>query len=123
MCAKAFLYSAAVGNDPKKIGFKKNLFEKKYQELYPLFVQKITRPYEKPPQVKAEQLLAFLLAYRHGWQGSLIELFKQKYLQPAIRQEKSLRQKFFGIHPAPNLPPRLKSRLLPIFRQELKNLV
>lgn len=123
MCAKAFLYSAAIGGDPKKIGFKKDLFEKKYQELYPLFAKKITRPYEKPPQVKAEQLLAFLLAYRSGWRGSLIELFKQKYLGPAIRQEKSLRQKFFGLHPAPNLPPHLQSRLLPIFKQELKNLV
>jgi len=122
MCARAFLYSMAIGGDPKKIGFKKNLFEKKYQKLYPLFAKKITTYYEKPPAVREEQLLSFLLAYRHGAKGELIEIFKKKYLKEAERKEKKLRKKFFGIHQAINMPKDIKNKILKIYHEELSKL-
>ena len=123
MCAKAFLYSMAVGGDPKKIGLNKNLFAKKYQPLYPLLAKKITRYYEKPPAVREEQLLAFLLAYRRGVKGELMEIFKRKYLEEAEKKEKQLRKKFFGIHQPINIPKDIKNKLLKIYQEELGNLL
>jgi hypothetical protein len=123
MCAKAYLYSVAVGGDPKKIGFKKNFFDKKYQNLYPLFAPKITRAYEMPTQVKDEQRLSFLMAYRLGYRGDLIELFKKKYLAQAIKDEKTLRRKFFKIYPMLTAPKHLQTNLLNIYQEELSSLI
>lgn len=120
MCAKAFLYSSAWG-DPKKIAFNRNFFDKKYAEHYPIFATKKLRHYERPPQVKEEQLLAFLLCYRAGLKGDLIDLFKKRYLTKVSRQEKNLRKKYLGIHPAVNLPAWLTGRVLSIFKRELKD--
>lgn len=121
MCAKAFLYSAVFG-DPKKIAFNKNFFNEQYADLYPLFSKKPLRHYERPPQVRDEQLLSFFMCYQSGWKGDLIEAFKKNHLAEALRREKELRRKFFGIHAAPNVPKELKTRLLTIFREELKDL-
>jgi len=122
MCAKAFLYSVAVGGDPKKMGFRKNLFEMKYKNLYPVFTSEIERVYEKPPRVKEEESLAFYLALRNGQKGELIDLFKQKYLKRVEKKEKELREKYFGIHPSQILPPELKDKVLRIYEEELKEL-
>jgi hypothetical protein len=123
MCAKAYLYSVAVGGDPQKIGFKKNFFDKKYQNLYPLFAPKITRAYEMPPAVKDEQRLSFLMAYRLGYRGDLIDLFKKKYLAQAIKDEKTLRRKFFKIYPMLTAPKHLQTNLLNIYQEELSSLI
>lgn len=120
MCAKAFLYSKAVGGDPKNIKFNRDFFAKKYIHLYPLFAKKITRAYEKPQAVRDEQLLAFLLAYQRGNTGELIDLFAKKYLKEALRRQKSLRAKFFGIHTAATIPPAYKNKILKIYKEELK---
>lgn len=119
MCAKAWLYSRAVGGDPKKIKFTKDFFAKEYQALYPLFSKKIKRAYEKPAAVRDEQLLAFLLAYQNGAQGALIDLFVKDYLAEAKRREKVLRRKFFGIHPIQTIPKMYQKQLLDIYKQEL----
>ncbi|OGG42885.1 hypothetical protein A3G50_00650 [Candidatus Jorgensenbacteria bacterium RIFCSPLOWO2_12_FULL_42_11] len=123
MCAKAFLYSVAVGGDPQKIGFKQNFFAKRYKQLYPLFTKKITRPHEKPKAVSEEQLLSFLLAYRQGWRGDLINLFKEKYLAVATRREKELRKKFFGIHSSLTIPKEIKNKVIDIYQEELVSLI
>jgi hypothetical protein len=122
MCAKAFLYSAAVGVKPKQLFFSRNFFEKKYSELYPIFAKKRLRHYERPPQVKEEQLLAFLFCYKNGLNGGLIDLFKKNYLATSLKQEKHLRKKYFGIHQFVNVPKELQSSLLRIFQEELKDL-
>jgi len=122
MCAKAFLYSAAVGGDPKAISLKKNMFESKYKNLYPLFTPVIKRAYEKPPAVREEQLLSFLLAYGQGWRGGLIDLFKKRYLNEASRKEKMLRKKFFSIHAITTIPKELRNKLIKIYQEELKDL-
>ncbi|MFA6460345.1 MAG: hypothetical protein WCV73_03790 [Patescibacteria group bacterium] len=122
MCAKAFLYSSAVGGDPKRIAFNKDFFAKKYSEHYPLFAKKKLRHYERPPQVREEQLLSFLLCYQQGLKGDLIDLFKKHYLAEAITKEKSLRKVYLGVHPAINLPGGLKTKIIKIFKEELKGL-
>lgn len=123
MCANAYLYSRAVSGDPAKIGMKHNLFDKKYQALYPLFNPKIKRAYEMPAEVREEQLLAFLLAYRLGAKGDLMNLFVSKYLNEAVKKEKKLRRKFFKVYPAVNVPPQYKTKLLNIFQGELKQFI
>lgn len=119
MCAKSFLYSLAVGGNPKDIAFDEDLFQATYAELYPLFTKNIKRPYEKPPAVKEEQLLAFLLAYRLGAKGDLMTIFEQNYLQEALLKEKQLRERFFGIHDGPSIPAHLKPQLIAIYQSEL----
>ncbi|MCX6740415.1 MAG: hypothetical protein NTZ49_04280 [Candidatus Parcubacteria bacterium] len=123
MCAKAYLYSVAVGGDPKKIGFNKDFFNIKYRDLYPLFAKKITRAYEMPSAVKDEQRLAFLMAYRLGHHGDLMELFKKKYLDKTIKQEKMLHHKFFKVYPMRTAPKHLQTKLLNIYQEELKTLI
>lgn len=129
LCARVFLYAAAVGGDPEKIGIIKNMFLIKYKELFPLLAPKlkvspsINRPYVKPPQVKEEQLLAFFLAYRNGWRGPLIDLFKRNYFNEAEKRQKELRRKYFGIYEAPNLPKEIKQKLYRIYHQELDHLI
>lgn len=122
MCAKAFLYSCAVGGNPKQISFNRNFFDKKYSEFYPMFAKNKLRHYERPPQVKEEQLLSFLLCYRQGLKGDLIDLFKKRYLTEALRKEKSFRKRYFGVHAPVNLPIFLRGGVLGIYRQELKDL-
>lgn len=121
MCAKAFLYAAPFG-DPKAIAFNKDFFSKKYADLYPLFSKKPLRHYERPPQVRDEQLLSFLMCYQSGWKGDLLDAFRKNHLAEAMRREKELRRKFFGIHKTPNVPTELKKRVLAIFHEELKDL-
>ncbi len=126
VCAEMFLYSAAFGESPKKIGITKNLFGKEYQHLYPLFAadkspSAIYQTFRVTPSAVEEQLLAFLLAYRNGQRGELIDLFKSSYLKLAEKRERKLRKKFFGIHPT-NLPDELKEKVLRIFKEELQDL-
>jgi len=121
-CTKLYLYAAATGN-PRKLGMVKNMFEEKYKKYYPLFTSKIKRIYERPRQVREEQLLAFLLAYRNGFKGKLIDLFKKRYLNEAQKREKELRRKFFGINKITLIPKELKNKVLKIYHEELKDLI
>ncbi len=121
MCAKAFLYSSAWG-EPKKIAFNRNFFDKKYAEHYPVFAAKKLRHYERPPQVKEEQLLSFLLCYRRNLSGYLMDFFKKRYLNLALRQEKTWRKKYLGVHLPVNMPSSVKGKVLKIFHEELRGL-
>lgn len=123
MCANAYLYSLAVNEDPRKIGLKHDLLAKKYQALYPLFQKKNLRAYEMPPEVREEQLLAFLLAYQNGATGDLMDIFIKRYLKQAKNREKELRRKFFTVYQAPNVPNQYKTKLLNIFKGELKQFI
>jgi hypothetical protein len=122
MCAKAFLYASAFG-DPRLIGMYRDMFEKAYEKLYPLFVREIKRPYEKPKAVRDEQLLAFLLAYRRGASGYLIEKFRKLFLTEAEKREAELRRKFFKIYKSNNIPKKISHKLNKIFQEELSSLL
>ena len=118
MCAKTYLYSQAVGIEPKKIGFKENFFDKKFEKFYPLF-SKPTRAYEKPAAVRDEQLLAFYLAYKNDCKGYLIEKFKKKFIEEAKERQDELFKKFFAVHDGKSMPMNLKNKVKPIFKEEL----
>jgi len=122
-CAQTYLYALAVGGDPRKLGFKKNMFKKTCADLFPLFHRQAKTAYEMPPAVRDEQLLAFLLAYRQGRTGELMAEFEKKYLAEAKRREKALRRKFFRVYPSKNIPQPYYNRVLKIYREELRNLI
>lgn len=119
MCAKSFIFLKAVGGNPEISGFNQDFFKREYKNLYPLFNENITRAYEKPPAVRDEQLLAFLLAYKRGVKGDLMDLFKEKYLAEAEKREIELRQKFLAIQPIVTVPDFIKDRLLNIYQEEI----
>ncbi len=119
MCAKAFLYTAALGFDSKSMSFNKNFFDKEYEHLYPLFSNTITRLYEKPKAVKDEQLFAFYLASKIGNNSYLVEKFKKEFLDEAKEREDELYKKFFGVHPSPAIPNKLKAEIISIYKEEL----
>jgi len=119
MCAKSFIFLKAVGGNPQVSGFNQDFFKVGYKNLYPLFNENITRAYEKPPAVRDEQLLAFLLAYRRGAKGDLMSLFEEKYLAEAAKREAELRQKFLAIQPMVTVPDFIKDRLVDIYQEEI----
>ncbi|MBN1501967.1 hypothetical protein JW930_00350 [Candidatus Woesearchaeota archaeon] len=120
MCAKAFLYSKAVGIKPSEINFKKDMFSKKSMKLYPLF-SKPRRPYEKPKEVRDEELLAMYICYKNGERGYLINKFKEELLEEAKEREDELRNKFFRIHDAETIPRKIMKPIRSIYKEELNN--
>ncbi|MDO8741168.1 MAG: hypothetical protein Q7J54_06365 [Candidatus Woesearchaeota archaeon] len=118
-CARAFLYTNAVGGDIKSISFNKNFFDKEYERLYVLFDSAIRRIYEKPKAVRDEQLFAFYLASRNGNKSYLVEKFKKEFLDEAKEREDELYNKFFGVHPSPAIPTKFKSEITSIYKEEL----
>ncbi len=116
MCAKNYLYSKAVGVDPKKAGFQIDFFSKEFKRYYPLF-SKPGRAYEKPRAVRDEQLFAFYLAHKRGVRGDLLELFKKSFLDEAKSREDELFKKFFGIHRSLSMPAKLSSKIGSIIKE------
>ena len=118
-----YVMMKAVGADPKNVGMKGGMLDKKHEKLYCLFKGKEVDFYEKNTQMRDEQLLAFYLAYKNGEKGYLMEKFSKKYLKEAQKREKTLRKRFFSIYDSEVVPSDLKSDLYKIYNKELKELV
>jgi hypothetical protein len=58
------------------------------------FVDMFISSYEKAPEAKEQQLLAFYMAYRNGVKGYLIDKFKKKFLKEAKSREDELYRRF-----------------------------
>lgn len=123
-CARMYIFFLANNVDPAKIGIPTNMLKLKYKNKFSLFENGNIKDsgYDQSRLGRDEQLLAFLLAYKNGYKGQLIDLFKSLYLKEAKRREGELRKKFFSIHSTNTLPKELKDKVLNIFREELKNL-
>jgi hypothetical protein len=119
--ARLSLFMHAVKKNPKKVGFKHNLLDKKHEKHYALFKGRKVDCYEMSSEARDQQLLAFLMAYRAGVRGYLIDKFRKKYMREAKSREKELRKKFFSVHKA-RLPPQYKKRIVSIYREEMKGL-
>jgi hypothetical protein len=124
-CARMFVYLLANGVDPKQVGFSRNLLAGKYHHLYTLFSGTRIKEfgYDQSEAGKDEQILAFLMAYQLGHKGPVMQSFVRRYLHYAKKNERKLRQNFFGIHSGKTIPSEFKSKVLRIFRNELKDLV
>lgn len=122
MCAKAFLYTKAFGFDPKRIHLDTNFFDKKYEKLFPLFNKNSERTHEKPPRMRDEQLLSFYLAYKKDSKGYLVDKFKKEFLDEVKERYDELHKTFFGIHPAPSIPDKIKNDVISIYKEEMNKL-
>lgn len=118
-CIDSFLYMIANGFDPKNVGFHKNLLDKKYKNLYTLFNGKDIDSYDVPLEKKDEQLLALYLAFKSGYRGGIMDLFKKYFLRQAIDREDELRKRFFNVHNVSTIPNKIKKKILSIYKEEL----
>ena len=120
--ARLSLFTHAIGKHPRAVGFKREMLDKKHEKHYALFEGKEVDHYELSKEARDQQLLAFLMAYRAGVKGYLIDKFKRKYLQEAKAREGELRKKFFKVYPTP-LPRYHKKEIISIYKEEMKDLV
>lgn len=120
-CARNYIFFLANDIDPRGVGMKSNLLELKYKNKFSLFEENTGNSYgyDRSRLGRDEQLLAFYLAYKRGYLGQLISLFKKDYLKEAKAREKELRAKYFGVHSSSTIPAELKSGVLEIFKNEL----
>ncbi len=122
-CMRMFIFMKALGIDVGNVGFTKNLLEREFEKLYPLFSNgdphtKMIR-YDHTGNGKDEQMLAFYMAYKNGVKGDLIDEFKKKFLEEAKSREDELYKKFFGIHESITIPDKIKNNVLSIYKEEL----
>jgi len=120
-CARLNIFMLAHGVNLKKIGLN-SMLSKKFINYFILFGRnpKIDR-YEKSPEARDQQLLAFYMAYKNGVKGQLIDMFKRNFLKEAVSREDELRKKFFKIY-STDLPNNLQIKLHSILKEELKDL-
>jgi len=123
-CARVYILFLANKINPKKLDFPTNMLKLKHKNKFVIFDGENEKHcgYDKALLGRDEQLLAFYLAYKNGYQGELINLFKNLYLQEVKKREKELREKFFSIHSTVTMPDELKDRVLKIYREELRDL-
>jgi hypothetical protein len=118
-CITAYLYTAALGHKPKKLGFTIDLFRKESKKLYRLFHERQNSAYDKAKEVRDGQLFAFYLAYKNKYKGYLIDEFKKKFLKEATERQEELTKKYMGIHKAVTISPKYKKKVFSIYREEL----
>lgn len=118
-CAFLFTTAKGVGVNPKKLGFRKNMFDKKFLKYHLLFSDKEVDRYDKSKDAKEENMFVFYLAYKNRAKGYLIDLFKKKFLKEAKSKEDKLYKKYFKIGKFINYPKQ-KHEILSIYKEELK---
>lgn len=123
-CGRMFIFLLANGVDPKRVGFKHYLLRQKDHSLYSMFSSPriMEFGYDQSEAGRGEQTLAFLMAYRRGHKGPVMQSFVRRYLKVARKKERKLRDTFFGIHSTKTIPGDLRQKVLRIYQQELKKL-
>lgn len=123
-CARIYMMLLANEVDPKVVGFKRNLLRHKYHHLFTIFSTNRIKEYgyDQSEAGKEEQMLAFLMAYQLGHKGPVMQTFTRRLLAVAKKKEKTLRQIYFGVHSTKTVPSPFRSKILHIFRTELKDM-
>ncbi len=121
-CARIYIFLLANGVNPKRVGFKGNLLRDSKKHLYSIFSpQRIQEfGYDNSESAKGEQIFAFLLAYKRGVKGKVMESFSRKYLKEALKKEKEYRKVYYGIHSNTTVPKSFSTKVLKIFKEELE---
>ncbi len=122
-CARNVLFMKAFGIDPKRVGLRNMLLDKKNKKLFSLFGGKDVDCYEKSKEARDQQLLAFLMAHENGERGRLIEIFKNKFLEEAKERENELRKKFFSVFKSKTMPKKIERAVSSIYKEELSDFV
>jgi len=119
-CARIYVFLKALNISPERVGFYNNhMLDAEKKNLYTIFnnVPKDSA-YGGSGLGRDEQLLAFLMAYKNGVKGELIDEFRALYLTEAEKKKEKLIKEFFGIHTSYSLPSSLRRRVLRIFEKE-----
>lgn len=122
-CARIYIFLKALNISPERVGFYNNhMLDASKKSLYTIFndVPKDSA-YGGSGLGKDEQLLAFLMAYKNGAKGELIDEFVGQCLEEAEKKKEKLIKEFFGIHTSYSLPSSLRRRTLKIFEKEQEN--
>ncbi|OGG18930.1 hypothetical protein A3D78_05740 [Candidatus Gottesmanbacteria bacterium RIFCSPHIGHO2_02_FULL_39_14] len=124
-CARIYIFLLANDISPKTVGFKRNLLRDKYHPLYSIFNSNKIKDfgYDQSQAGREEQILAMFMAYRNNHKGPVMTSFARKYLNFARKNERRLRQKYFGIHSTKTIPSELKTRVVNIYRHELRKVI
>lgn len=123
-CARIYIFLKALNINPERVGFYLNhMLDEDKKDLYAIFnhVPKDSA-YGGSGLGRDEQLLAFLMAYKNGVRGKLIDEFASLYLEEAEKKKDKLIKEFFGIHTSYSLPSNLRRRTLKIFGKEQETL-
>ena len=100
-CAQPFLFFLACGQDPLSMGFEVSMLEEDKMPLYSLFRESLHSKDAYHRFVREEEMLAFLMAYRRGVQGPLMDLFRSRWLQRAEKRFRSLSKRVFRLQAKP----------------------
>jgi hypothetical protein len=115
-----FIYMKAVGKDPKNIGIKKNLFDKKYLKYHVVFNPASKERYDKVEGNDEELKFAYYLAYKNGAKGYIMDLFKEKYLDEIKSNEDRLYKEFFRLYNISLIPKEIRKDVISIYKEELR---
>jgi hypothetical protein len=119
-CARIYIFLKALNISPERVGFYNNhMLDADKKNLYTIF-NNVTKDsaYGGSGLGRDEQLLAFLMAYKNGVKGELIDEFRVLHLTEAEKKKEKLTKEFFGIHTSYSLPSSLRRRVLRIFEKE-----
>jgi len=123
-CARLYIIFKALNINTKKLGFHNGMLSKNHMQFYSIFSSdKDLSPYDSSGVGRDEQLLAFLLATKNKVKGELIDEFKKRFMKEVENREDELRKKFFSIHKSVTIPKKIKSKILPIYKEELSEFV
>ena len=117
-CFRIFTYLKALGVNPKLIGFKKDMLDKKHIKVNFLYNHKEKDRYEKAGDDN-EIIYGLYLAYKNGAKGYSIDWFKKNLLDYAKENEDKFYKKFFGLHNMQAVPRELRTKLKSILKEGL----
>jgi len=117
-CVRFAVYMLANNFNPKSIGIKMDVFNKKMKKYHSIFNKKEEGRYEKASG--DEQLkFAYYLAYKNGARGHLMDLFKEKFYDEIKQNEKKLYKKYYKIHSSSIIPKKIRNNVISIYKEEL----
>jgi len=121
VCSKMYLLLVALGVDPRRVGFTRNMLVKDNKGFFSLFGGKSVSTYALTGLGRDEQLFAFYLAHKRGDRSDLVREFGKSFLHEAEEREDELYKTFFGIHESITMPPEIRDKAISIYREELTN--
>jgi len=124
-CARMYIFMLALGISPIRVGFTTNMLSPSKYGLFAVFSDRksvLDSAYDQSNAARDEQLLAFTMAAKRGNKIGLMKEFIKHYGREGRAREKSLREKYFGIHSTNTLTYELKKPLLRIFEEELRGM-
>lgn len=96
-CAQAFIHFLAMGLDPFLMGFEVSMLSEDKKTLFSLFKKTVHDSDDYHSFIRDEEALAFLMAYRHGAKGPLMDRFEKEFLFRIERNETKLRKRVFKL--------------------------